>query len=857
VPEGACSYLAEPYSYAEARALAAGLGVSEPLAVTLVRRGYRTVEDARHFLDADESHDPLRFEGMASVVESLLAAAKAGRRITVHGDYDVDGVCSTAILTAALRELGAECDWYIPDRLGEGYGLSLEGVRRLAARGTEVLLTADCGIGCATEVEAARGAGIEVVVTDHHSPPEQLPDCPILHPALGGYPFAELCGTAVAYKLACALRTAACGPDAERDEADLDLVALATVADMVPLVGENRSLVRRGLTVARRARRPGLRALIAASGSEPERLDEGDFSFRLAPRINAAGRLYRADAGVELFLTADDERAAEIASELDRANFERQQAEREVDGAAEAALRELPDELRDAPALVIAGHGWHPGVVGIVASRLVERHWRPAILLSFDAEGRGRGSGRSIPGFDLLEGLEACSRHLTRFGGHRAAAGLELEISELDAFREAFIAHAAKTLGPEELTRTERIDALVGGDGLGLQLAEELERLAPFGAGNPGVRLMVPSAKLGDVRSMGEGKHSRFSLSSGGARALGVAFGRSSLPASDAVDAAVRLEVNQWNGSVEPRVVLRELYDLVEQPTQEPAPTPLHRCRCDGEEWWRRFDDELGCEPRTWPGQPLLEAARAGAEREAIRARGSAIATIAELVSSGESVLALCADASRRAELAGGATGLSRFGSGAALIACGRCGGAELDGLAARFEAGLALTDFWALARAPRIALGFDHVVLVDPPPFPHFAALAARGRSDDPGFLHSAWSEQERGFTLRVLEHEFGMRQPLRDVFRGLCKAKSTERDALREALVGSGEHIHSPELAARCVRVLRELDLVQGDASDHEWSPRVVSSEHTQLERSGAFRAYGSRSEEGKRYLASLRQQ
>jgi single-stranded-DNA-specific exonuclease len=844
VPEGACSYLAEPYSYAEARALSAGLGVSEPVAVTLVRRGYRTIEDARRFLDADESHDPLRFEGMAAVVETLLAAAKAGRRITVHGDYDVDGVCSTAILTAALRGLDANCDWYIPDRLGEGYGLSLEGVRRLAARGTEVLLTVDCGIGCATEVEAARQAGIEVVVTDHHSPPQQLPDCPILHPALGGYPFAELCGTAVAYKLACALRTAAWGPDAERDEADLDLVALATVADMVPLVGENRSLVRRGLTVARRARRPGLRALIAASGTEPERLDEGDFSFRLAPRINAAGRLYRADAGVELFLTADEGRAAEIASELDRANFERQQAEREVDGAAEAALRELPEELRAASALVIAGQGWHPGVVGIVASRLVERHWRPTILLSFDAEGKGRGSGRSIPGFDLLGGLEACSRHLTRFGGHRAAAGLELEASELDAFRKAFIAHAAETLGAEELTRTERIDALVGGDGLGLQLAEELERLAPFGAGNPGVRLMVPSAKLGDVRSMGEGKHSRFSLSSGGARALGVAFGRSSLPVSDAVDAAVRLEVNQWNGSVEPRVVLRELYDLVEEPGQEPGPTPLHSCRCDGEEWWRRFDEEL-------------EAARAGAERETIRARGSAIATIAELVSSGESVLALCADASRRAELAGGATGLARFGGGAALIACGRCGGAELDGLAARFEAGLALSDFWALARAPGIALGFDHVVLVDPPPFPHLAALAARCGSDDPGFLHSAWSEQERGFTLRVLDHEFGMRQPLRDVFRGLCKTKSTERDALREALLGNGDHIHSPELAARCVRVLRELDLVQGDASDREWSPRVVSSEHTQLERSGAFRAYGSRFEEGKKYLASLRQQ
>ena len=220
------------------------------------------------------------------------------------------------------------------------------------------------------------------------------------------------------------------------------MVALATVADVVPLIGENRSLVRRGLEEARRARRPGLRALLAAARCEPTRLDEGDLAFRLGPRINAAGRLYRADAGVELFLTHDDARAAEIAAELSRANDERRGTEREVDAAAEAARRELPDRLREAPGLVLAGEGWHPGVVGIVASRLVERHQRPVIVISLDGEGGGRGSGRSIPGFDLLAGLEACSSHLVRYGGHRAAAGLELHAGDLDAFREAFVAHA-------------------------------------------------------------------------------------------------------------------------------------------------------------------------------------------------------------------------------------------------------------------------------------------------------------------------------------------------------------------------------------------------------------------------------
>jgi single-stranded-DNA-specific exonuclease len=852
-PAPANTYSADPYSYAEARALADELELSEPIAVTLVRRGYRTVAQARRFLEAADRHDPLAFEGMAEVVPLIRAAIREGRQVTVHGDYDVDGVCATAILVAALRDLGARCDWYIPDRLGEGYGLSLGGISCLAARGTELLITVDCGITSAAEVKAARTAGIEVVVTDHHSPPERLPECPILHPEISRYPFKGLCGAAVAYKLACALRAAA-GSSEESDEADLDLVALATVADVVALVDENRHLVRRGLAVARRARRPGLRSLIAASGSEAERLDEGDLAFRLAPRINAAGRLYRADAGVELFLTSIPERAQEIAAELDRANRERRQAERQVEAAAEKARRELPQHLRDGAALVIAGQGWHPGVIGIVASRLAERHYRPVVMVSFDDGGRGRGSGRSIEGFDLLAALEACSEHLTRFGGHRAAAGLELDISGLDGFRDAFVSHAARQLRPEDLMRTERIDALIGGDGLGLELAEELERLGPFGAGNPGVRLLVPSARLADVTPMGEGKHARFSLHSGGARALGVAFGRPSLPVAEQepVDAAVRLEVNQWNGSVEPRVVLRELYRL----PVEPEGGPLHRCRCDDDEWWRRFEAELSVPYDQWPEPRLTKAARAGSVRQLARGGRSPVAAVAELVSSGESVLTLCADASRRAGLATGATGLARFGGGASPIACGRCGEEAVRELSSRRCGGLALADFAALALAPEVALEFDHVVLVDPPPFQHLAALAARAGEERESFLHSPWGEQERGFALRVLDFELGMRRPLGAMFGRLRRASSFDGDRLREALGGEADYPFGPELAARCVRVLQELDLIVLEASGHEWSLRVVSSEQTQLERSGAFCAFSARLQEGKRYLARLKQ-
>jgi len=326
VPKSAKAFAAEPYDYAEARAVGEALGLSQPVAVTLVRRGYRTPDEARAFLAADETHPPEAFQGMDEVVALVREAIEAGEQITVHGDFDVDGVSATALLVGALRELGAACDWLIPDRIADGYGLSSENVEKLAMRGTGVLITVDCGITAVEQVALARELGMEVVVTDHHQQDEELPPCLILHPEVSGYPFEALCGTAVAWKLACALREGAAAKD-------LDLVALATVADVVPLIGENRSLVKRGLAEMRRTKRVGLRALMEASRCEPTRLDEGDLAFRLAPRINAAGRLYRADAGVELLLTEDEERAKQIAEELGRANSERRATEREVDAA--------------------------------------------------------------------------------------------------------------------------------------------------------------------------------------------------------------------------------------------------------------------------------------------------------------------------------------------------------------------------------------------------------------------------------------------------------------------------------------------------------------------------------------------
>ncbi len=548
--------------------LTRALGVSDPAAQTLVRRGHGDPAAARAFLDASEEHSPQRFEGIGEAVAGILAAARAGERITVHGDYDVDGICSTAVLVRALRELGADVDTYIPDRAA-GYGLQLETVRRLAARGTRLLLTADCAITAVEEVRAARELGLEVVVTDHHSPRADgsLPQAPIVHPALCGYPCAELCATAVAHKLAQALFEAA-GRDVRGLARDLDLVALATVADVVPLLGENRTFVRRGLRALAASAKPGLRALMAVAGVDASGIGERAIGFALAPRLNAAGRLYRADAGLELLLTADPARAEQIARELDAANFERRQIERRIRFEAEAQMAELgPRE-----AYVLAGESWHPGVIGIVASRLVEQSGRPVVMVAFDGE-RGRGSGRSIDGFDLLGGLERCGEHLVRFGGHRAAAGVELDRAQLDAFAAALAAHAGGEIGAGHPRVVERVDAVVECGELGLALAEELGGLAPFGRANPPVCLMIDGARLRDPRPMGEGRHLRFTVESGGARARCVRFGEgATLPVAEGEPARVTfaLEVNEWNGVVEPRLRLRHAV-AAEPPAQEAA----------------------------------------------------------------------------------------------------------------------------------------------------------------------------------------------------------------------------------------------------------------------------------------------
>ncbi len=831
-------YEAEPYEYEEARELMRALDLAEPVAITLVRRGFRTVAAAEAFISAGQSHDFRGFDGIEAIAEQILAAAAAGKRITIHGDYDVDGMASTAILLTALRSRGADCDWLIPDRSADGYGLSDGTIARAAERGTALLITADCGIACPDEVAMATALGIATVVTDHHQPGDVLPECPIVHPAVSGYPFEGLCGAGVAHKLVEAL-DAADGMGAAAG-GHLDLVALATIADMVPLLDENRTLTRAGIAELRRARRPGVRALLDAARVEPEHLDEGDIAFRIAPRLNAAGRLYRADAGVELLITEDPERAARIAAELDAANYERREVEREVSTAAEAARRELPDELRDAAALVLAGEGWHPGVVGIAASRVVERHGRPAILLSIGPDGKAKGSGRSIPGFDLLAALQECSGHLLRFGGHKAAAGLELESSSIEAFRRDFAAAAECLLpeGPPE--RIERIDAVVGAEALDIRAAEQLGDLGPFGQGNPEVRLLVPWASVGDVRPMGEGgRHARFNFSSGGGKASAVAFNASrSLAKAEAgpADLTVRLELNHWNGSVEPRAVLARA-----ESGGEALPGSAS-CACAiaaDAVWWREFEAELKREPGT------QRAGDTSAESATVRTRishdaRSPVALIAELLSSGRRILVLGADARRRGVLALAAARPARFGASHAVV-CGDCEPGSLASACAS-AATLVMTDWEALRRDPAAVSALDHVVIVDPAPD---AAAAELLDSSGPGLIHDVSSGAGELPGLCLAER-WQPRPALAEVYRGAL-AEDVSGEALGVLLVGTGSYRRSPLVAARCVRVLTELGLaaLEGDAGTR--TLRVLSSETTDLQRSGAWRAYTENYEEG----------
>jgi single-stranded-DNA-specific exonuclease len=555
----------ESVPYTRVRELADALELDDVTASVLARRGYAEPDEARRFLDGQlPGHDPFLLGDMRAAVETIAAAVEAGARICVHGDYDADGICATALAVLLLRELGADVAWHLPSRFEEGYGLNAGTLTRLAEEGFDLVLTVDCGITAVAEVEHARELGLEVVVTDHHRPSFAFPDCSVVAPLKGDYPFAGLCGTGVVWKLAQALL----GEGHPFIERHLDIVALATVADVVPLVDENRALALLGLRRLAQTQKPGLRALMRVGHVDPAAVDESSIGFRLAPRINASGRLCRPEAALALLLTEDDAEAKTLAEELEGLNRERQAVEERILREAIEQVESWPDARRRRRGYVVAGDGWHEGVIGIVASRLVERYNRPVVMIA-GTDGDWKGSGRSVGAFDLHGGLAACQQHLERFGGHRAAAGLTIAADRVELFSAAFAEHADSVLSDDDLAPITKIDAIVPGPKLNLDLCAELGRLAPFGLGNPGVVLLVDNCAIVDPATVGDGKHLRFRVQqrgrdAGSAIAFGMGAQLDRFRREQRYDVAFRLQENRWNGVVAPQLVVRRVFDAVD-----------------------------------------------------------------------------------------------------------------------------------------------------------------------------------------------------------------------------------------------------------------------------------------------------
>jgi single-stranded-DNA-specific exonuclease len=472
--------------------LVAELGISQTLAAILVNRGAADPGAAGEFLDPSLArlHDPLAMRGMADAVFTIARAVREGRRILVWGDYDVDGVTGTALLVDFLRRHTPHVGYHIPHRIEDGYGLDAAAIGRHAAAGVALIVTVDCGISSDREVRAARSLGIDVVVTDHHEPPAALPPAnAVLNPRRPGcgYPFKGLAGVGIAFKLAQNLaRLLGPGPgggDDERLLSYLDLVALGTVADIAPLIGENRVLVRHGLELLGASPRPGVRALLEAARIDKRPLRASQIGFGLGPRINAAGRLDRADTAVELFLTAEMRHARRLADLLERLNLRRREIEAQIREEAVRLVEDTPGMLADST-LVLADPGWHPGVIGIVAAKVSERFARPALLISTGLE-PGKGSARSVADIDLYARLDKCRRLFTALGGHAHAAGFSIRAADVPRLREELNRDDDGAVRAAPAAGRIDIDALLSFRDVVPGLSGELRRLAPFGQRNP------------------------------------------------------------------------------------------------------------------------------------------------------------------------------------------------------------------------------------------------------------------------------------------------------------------------------------------------------------------------------------
>ncbi len=549
-------------------ALSHAAGIPAVVAQLMICRDVTDPSAVRVFLDPKLSalRDPEQLPGCSCAAERIHQAVQSGRRIVVYGDYDVDGMTGTAVLYLCLKLLGAEVGYYVPHRVDEGYGLNCDAIRTQAAAGVGLIVTVDCGIGSVEEAALARELGVGLVITDHHEPGNELPAADALvHPRLPGcsYPFGDLSGSGVAMKLAWALCQRASGAKKVGKQMKdflmqaVGLAAMGTIADVVPLVDENRILVRHGLAGVAQYPTLGIATLMKITKLHgKKKLTSEDVGFMLGPRLNAAGRLGQPQLGVELLVTDRQDRAEELAEYIDELNAQRKTIERKIQLAAGKQVKERFDPVEDA-ALVLADHGWHQGVIGIVAGRLAEKHHRPVVLISLDKVGLkpGVGSARSVPGFNLHAALEACDEYLLSHGGHAAAAGLKIEEGKIDAFRAAFCEIAAERIDEQDRTAELAIDTETPLSALTLDVVGQIERLAPFGQGNPRPMLCTTGVTLdGPPRTIGaDGNHLSLRLEQHGVSFRAVAFGggdwAEELAALDGpIDVAFRPVINTFRG---------------------------------------------------------------------------------------------------------------------------------------------------------------------------------------------------------------------------------------------------------------------------------------------------------------------
>lgn len=559
--------------------LSSAMGVTPTTAKLLFLRGYRTVPAAERFfrMENETPHDPFSMRDIRPAVERVRRAIERKERIAIYGDYDVDGVTSTSLLYLYLSEYGADVGYYIPSRGKEGYGVSKGAIDILHEKGVSLMITVDTGVTAVEEIAYAASLGMETVVTDHHECRPELPAaCAVVNPhrADDEYPFKELAGVGVAFKLVCAMETVRCEEEGKSVVDGIlrlcddyaDLVAVGTIADVMPVTDENRLFIAKGLSVMEHRCRLGLRALMESAGAgrtRPQKLTSSYIGFTIAPRMNAAGRVADASIAVELLLSDSKEQADVLASRLCELNAERQAEENRIAETAFRQIETMPKEERSG-VIVLDHDDWHQGIIGIVSSRVTERYGLPSILITYDGaeDGVGKGSGRSVRGLNLVEALSACQDLLVRFGGHELAAGLSVRRRDVPALRRRLNEYAAEHLSAE--ARVVRLDAdcELSVRDMTMRLAEEIGRLEPFGNGNAAPSFVLRDATVLKIVAMGGGKHARITVEKDGVSVTAVWFGKSvsELPfgEKDLADFLFRLNVNEYNGSCTLQMILQD-----------------------------------------------------------------------------------------------------------------------------------------------------------------------------------------------------------------------------------------------------------------------------------------------------------